>query len=140
MEQKVSSSSDFLRSRTPFVYASPTALAPAGYPPITAETSKDSAPMGIPISLPGNSNRWILSPKKESVITELKKRNGNREGITVFMQSSIPSAAAEHAVFPSRIRTSMTIKEQKTVICFRWFIVFTSVRFMQGQRDRFIYF
>jgi hypothetical protein len=50
-------------------------------------------------------------PDKEFVSIPERKKNGNRDGITVLIQRSIPCLAPDNAVFPSRIRISNPARE-----------------------------
>lgn len=85
----------------------PIAWAPAGYPPRKAGINKDSQPSGILINLPTGRRRGNDTPLKAPVISPDNTKKGNREGIRLRMQSSIPSRAPARAVLPSRIKIPM---------------------------------
>ena len=77
--------------RVSFRYPSATACAPVGYPPRRPIKNKDSAPWGICRSLPTGRRNLICFPDKFPVSSMDRKKNGNKEGITVNEHSAMAS-------------------------------------------------
>lgn len=136
--QKASILSAWDLVREPLLYAELTAWAPTGYPPKTPISSSDSAPAGMPYNRPRGFRKKRDCPERELVSIEEIIKKGNREGMTVRIQRSIPVLAPSTAVWLSRIRISIAPDARRAFHSCLGFTFLTSWKFMQERLYSFI--
>ena len=132
-----------LSDKTPCSRAKTTFWAPTGYPPRNPIASKDSVPAGIRHIRDIGRRTATGYPKSEPISIAERTKKGNREGINVFIQISIPAAAPEIPVRVSRISMIIPIADAEIVIDLRKFKTITSkesMRAMETSSPETIYF
>ena len=100
--------------------------------------SKDSAPAGIPNILRSGENNENFPGRIELVRRIVRTKKGNKEGTTVRIHNSMPSAAPESAVALSNIRISIPKQGSSILNTVRFTIgSFTSQENMRIERKEF---